>query len=121
MQYDWIGVFAVGSNSEMSWSYVNGCNSGSVTLAAPGVAGTYEVRYLTNNSYNAADTETLNVSSAPPPPPPPPPFEGFTVDSNVNGTLMYSYKEMDCPNGVTHHTDMPASNGRKTNTVVCNR
>ncbi len=50
---DWIGFFKVGApnTSYVWWKYTNGLTSGSIMLAAPTTAGSYEFRYLLNNGF----------------------------------------------------------------------
>jgi len=55
---DWIGLYAVGADnsSHLDFRYANGADNGSVTMPAPGAAGTYEFRYLLNNGYQSVAT-----------------------------------------------------------------
>jgi thermitase len=64
---DWIGLYKVGDpeTSFISWQYTAGAPSGSTAFSAPGQAGQYEFRYLTNNSYNkVATSNTVTISNA---------------------------------------------------------
>ena len=50
---DWIGLFPTGSsNLEYVWrQYTSGSSAGNFTVPAPSTPGTYEFRYLVNDSY----------------------------------------------------------------------
>ena len=54
---DWIGVYAVGASNRSyeDWNYTNEAASGSLTFTLD-TPGTYEFRYLTNNSYTDVAT-----------------------------------------------------------------
>lgn len=65
---DWIGLFRVGDpNSAYDgnrWRYTNGFSPGSFTTTAPSAAGTYEFRYLVNDSFtSAASSPTITIST----------------------------------------------------------
>lgn len=55
---DWIGLFPAGAKNEdfVSWKYVADLDHGRLTLAAPEQPGTYEMRYLVDNGYEAVAT-----------------------------------------------------------------
>jgi hypothetical protein len=52
---DWLGLYRVGdpNTSYLAYRYATGATSGSVTFTAPSTPGTYEVRYLPQNGYEA--------------------------------------------------------------------
>ena len=60
---DWIGLYAAGAKNEdyISWKYVADADRGQVTLQAPGEPGTYEMRYLLDNGYEAVATSVRIV------------------------------------------------------------
>ena len=69
---DWISLNATGAanTSYGWWQYTNGATSGSFTVPAPSTNGTYEFRYLTNDSFTSvkqSNTVTVNAGGSPPP------------------------------------------------------
>jgi Chitobiase/beta-hexosaminidase C-terminal domain/Putative collagen-binding domain of a collagenase len=66
---DWIGLYATGvdNNSYEWWQYTNGSTSGSFTLSAPLITGTYEFRYLLNDGFiSVKQSTTITVTGNPP-------------------------------------------------------
>jgi hypothetical protein len=66
---DWIGLFATGSpNTAPVWrQYTGGAASGTASVAAPATAGTYEFRYLLNNTYtDVARSNPISVTAVGP-------------------------------------------------------
>ena len=68
---DWIALYAGGAaNTDyVSWQYTNGTTSGSLTVPAPSNTGTYEFRYLVNDTFTSvkqsnAITVTTNTLAA---------------------------------------------------------
>ena len=68
---DWIALYASGAaNTDyVSWQYTNGTTSGSLTVPAPSNTGTYEFRYLVNDTFTSvkqsnAITVTTNTLAA---------------------------------------------------------
>jgi len=55
---DWIGLYAAGAKNEdfLTWKYVADADQGRMTLQAPDKPGTYEMRYLLDNGYEAVAT-----------------------------------------------------------------
>jgi hypothetical protein len=77
---DWLGVYAVGASSAptpASWKWLEtdtainavpappGVTSGTVHLVVPGAAGQYQVRFLTNNSYNVVASSPVITVGVP--------------------------------------------------------
>ena len=61
---DWISLNKVGDSNQVYhwWSYTSGATSGSFSMIAPPEPGTYEFRYLVNNSYDSvAASNTITV------------------------------------------------------------
>jgi len=74
---DWIGIYVPGTGDNQFWGgfagpfwqYTGGSTSGSVTLPAPDVDGTYQFRYLANDSFmSMVASSPVTVGIAPPPP-----------------------------------------------------
>jgi len=68
---DWIALYISGAaNTDyVSWQYTNGTTSGSLTVPAPSNTGTYEFRYLVNDTFTSvkqsnAITVTTNTLAA---------------------------------------------------------
>lgn len=84
---DWIALAPHGSatSADVPWQYLSGGNTagsavatpnGNVTFTAPTTAGTYEVRLLSNNSFNVVATSaTITVGAV------------LTVNSQSSGTV----------------------------------
>jgi hypothetical protein len=65
--YDWIGLYQTGTaNTQfLWWTYTGAATSGNASVAAPSAPGSYEFRYLTDNSYtDVARSATVNVTAA---------------------------------------------------------
>jgi cytochrome c551/c552 len=67
---DWIALYASGAASTAygSWQYTNGATSGSLTVPAPSNTGTYEFRYLVNDTFTSvkqSNAITVTVNSLP--------------------------------------------------------
>jgi thermitase len=63
---DWVGLYKVGDPNTAYgwWVYTNGTTSGSATLTAPALAGTYEFRYLLNNGFtSSAASNSVTVTA----------------------------------------------------------
>ena len=68
---DWIALYRMGApNTQYSWStYTGGQTSGTSNLTAPTTPGTYEFRYLTDDSYtdvSRSESIAVVIASAPP-------------------------------------------------------
>ena len=68
---DWIALYASGAaNTDyISWQYTNGATSGSLNVPAPSNPGTYEFRYLVNDTWTSVKqsnpiTVTTNTLAA---------------------------------------------------------
>ncbi len=93
---DWIAIFKQGAtNADYGeWHYTGGATSGTMTFAAPVTAGTYEFRYLLNDSFTSAATSkpiTVGTTSTTPSPSPPPSDTGapsVTITSPTNGAYI---------------------------------
>src|SRR5262249_51586874 len=64
--HDWIGLFNTTAPNESydpsRWIYTNGAPTGSMTFTAPSTLGTYNARYLLNDSYvDAARSSSVKV------------------------------------------------------------
>jgi hypothetical protein len=62
---DWVGFFAVGAPNSpaIAWQYTGGATNGSFTTT-PASPGTYEFRYMVNNSYtDVARSNTVTVNA----------------------------------------------------------
>ena len=63
---DWIGLYKVGDPNTVYgwWSFTNGSGAGSAAAVAPGVAGTYELRYLLSGGYtDSARSAAITVQA----------------------------------------------------------
>jgi hypothetical protein len=66
---DWIGMYKVGDpdTAYIDDKYTGGAASGTLTFRAPVVAGTYEFRYLLNNTYTVkATSNSVSVTGSSP-------------------------------------------------------
>ena len=60
---DWIGLYAPGARNQefLTWKYVADADQGKLTLQAPEMPGTYEMRYLLDNGYESVATSVRIV------------------------------------------------------------
>lgn len=60
---DWVGLFAVGSDTVKVWKYTNGASAGSTTLRVPygTVGGEHEVRLMANGTTSRLATAPVKV------------------------------------------------------------
>src|ERR1019366_4579749 len=81
---DWVGLFSTSAadTAFASWEYLNnlktapfgGIATAALQFTAPTVAGTYDIRLFSNDSFTKLVTSAaITVQAAAPPPPPPPP------------------------------------------------
>jgi hypothetical protein len=95
---DWVAIYLQGATNQSynDWKYTGGATSGSLSLTTPATAGTYEVRYLTNNSFtDVARSNPITVTQSSDATPPTVSITAPTNGATVSNTVTVSANASD--------------------------